>query len=101
MVCVINYTKCNSPYLCLDLNGDISKMKRITKKAWFRKKILGLGYYPVSLEGWILIAVFVIVIFATFAYLHRTLISYAILAIILIILWIIAWLTSEELGSVK
>ena len=76
-------------------------MKRITKKAWFRKKILGLGYYPVSLEGWILIGVFVIVIFATFAYLHRTLIIYAILAIILIILWIIAWLTSEELGSVK
>ena len=82
------------------LNGDNSKMKRITKKAWFRKKVLGLGYYPVSLEGWILIAVFVIVIFATFAYLHGTLISYAILVIILIILWIIAWLTSEELGSV-
>ena len=94
MFCFINYTKCNSPHLCLDLNGDISSMERITKKAWFRKKILGLGYYPVSLEGWILIAVFVIVIFATFAYLHRTLISYAILAIILIILWISAWLTS-------
>ncbi len=75
-------------------------MRRITKKAWFRKKIFGLGYYPVSLEGWILIAVFVIVIFATIVYLHGTLISYAILAIILIILWIISWLTSEELGSV-
>ena len=73
-------------------------MKRITKKALFRKKILGLGYYPVSLEGWLLIAVFVIVIFADFAYFHRTVISYAILVIILIILWIVAWLTSEELG---
>jgi hypothetical protein len=71
-------------------------MKTITKKAWFRKKILGLGYRPVSLEGWLVIVVFVIVIFATFAYFHRTLISYAILAIILIILWIVAWLTSEE-----
>jgi hypothetical protein len=76
-------------------------MKRITKKVWFHKKILGLGYYPVSLEGWILIAVFVIVIFADFAYFHRTVISYTILAMILIILWIIAWLTSEELGYEK
>jgi hypothetical protein len=65
-------------------------------KAWFRKKIFGLGYYPVSLEGWLVIVLFVIGIFATFAYLHGTVISYAILAIILIILWIVAWLTSEE-----
>lgn len=71
-------------------------MKGITKKAWFRKKILGLGYYPVSLEGWLVIVVFVIFIFANFAYFHRTVISYAIMAMILIILWIVAWLTSEE-----
>jgi hypothetical protein len=55
-----------------------------------------LGYYPVSLEGWLLIVVFVIFIFADFAYFHRTVISYAIMAMILIILWIVAWLTSEE-----
>ena len=68
----------------------------MTKKAWFRKKILGLGYYPVSLEGWLLIVVFVIFIFVDFAYFHRTVISYSIMAMILIILWIVAWLTSEE-----
>ena len=65
-------------------------------KALFRKKIFGLGYYPVRLEGWLVIAVFVIVIFADFAYFHGTIISYEILVIILIILWIVAWLTSEE-----
>jgi len=71
-------------------------MKRITKKACFRKKIFGLGYRPVSLEGWLLIVVFAIVVFADFAYFNETVISYAILAIIITILWIIAWLTSEE-----
>jgi membrane-bound ClpP family serine protease len=71
-------------------------MKRITKTAWFRKKILGLGYYPVTLEGWLLIVVFVIFIFVDFVYFHRTVISYSIMAMILIILWIVAWLTSEE-----
>jgi len=28
-------------------------MKRITKKAWFGKKIIGWGIRPVSLEGWL------------------------------------------------
>lgn len=75
-------------------------MKRISKKAWFGKRILGWGYRPVSLEGWVVTVVFLIAIFADFAYNHRTIISYAILAIVLIIFWIIAWLTSDEPGSV-
>jgi hypothetical protein len=73
-------------------------MKRITKAAWFSKNIFGLGYHPVSLEGWVVIVIFLIVIFADFVYFHRTIISYAILVMILIILGIIAWLTSEELS---
>jgi hypothetical protein len=68
----------------------------VMKKAWFRKNIFGLGYRPISFEGWLVIVVFVTVIFATFVYFHRTLIGYTILAIILLILWIVAWLTSEE-----
>ena len=75
-------------------------MKRITKKAWFGKKLIGWGYRPISLEGWVVIVVFLIAIFADFAYYHRTIISYAILVINLIILWIVAWLTSDEPGSV-
>lgn len=75
-------------------------MKRIAKKTWFGKRILGWGYRPISLEGWIVTVVFLIAIFTDFAYYHRTIISYAILAMILIILWIIAWITSDEPGSV-
>ncbi len=75
-------------------------MKRITKKAWFGKRSFGWGYRPVSLEGWIVTVVLLIAMLADFAYYRRTIISYAILAIILIIFWIIAWLTSDEPGSV-
>lgn len=37
-------------------------MKRITKKAWFGKKIIGWGFRPVSLEGWLVTVVFLIAI---------------------------------------
>jgi hypothetical protein len=98
-VYVFNSTKCNKPHLCLDLNGGISKMKMITKKAWFSKNIFGWGYHPVSLEGWVVMVIFLIVIFTYFAYYHRTIITYVILAMILIILWFISWITSDEPGS--
>jgi len=50
-------------------------MKRIIKKAWFGKRIFGWGYRPISLEGWGVTVVFLIAIFADFAYYHRTIIS--------------------------
>jgi hypothetical protein len=47
---------------------EILKLKRITKKAWFGKKILGWGYRPVRLEGWLVTIVFLIAIIADMVY---------------------------------
>ena len=74
-------------------------MKRITKKAWFGKRILGWGYRPISLEGWLITVVFLIAIIADHVYNHKTTKGYAILAIIMVIFLIIAYLTSDAPGS--
>ena len=75
-------------------------MTRITKKAWFGKRILGWGYRPISLEGWLVSAVFLFAIFASIDYFEETTTRYAILAIILITFQIIIYLTSNAPGSV-
>jgi hypothetical protein len=77
----------------------VKNMKRITKKAWFGKKIIGWGIRPVSLEGWLVTAVFLIAIFANLAYNKKTATGYVILAAILIIFFIIARLTGDAPGS--
>jgi hypothetical protein len=74
-------------------------MKRITKKAWFGKKIIGWGIRPVSLEGWLVTFVFLIAIVTNLAYNKKTATDYAILAVILIIFFIIARLTGDAPGS--
>jgi hypothetical protein len=58
-------------------------MKRITKKAWFGKKIIGWGIRPVSLEGWLITIVFTIAIVVN--QIKRSITGYFILAVILII----------------
>jgi len=74
-------------------------MTKITKKAWFGKRILGWGYRPISLEGWLVTVVFLIAIFAGIVYLEKTATGYAILAVILIVFHIIIYLTSNAPGS--
>jgi hypothetical protein len=74
-------------------------MKRITKKAWFGKHVLGWGYSPVSLEGWLVTIVFVVASIAAIVYNKRSVTGYAILAALLITLFIIAYLTSGAPGS--
>jgi len=74
-------------------------MKRITKKAWFGKKIFGWGYRPISLEGWVVTIVFIITMIADIIYNKRSATGYAILAALLIILLIIAYLTGGAPGS--
>lgn len=74
-------------------------MKRITNKAWFGKKILGWGYRPISLEGWLVSIVFLGTIFASITYLEKTAIRYAVLAVILIVFQIIIYLTGDAPGS--
>ena len=74
-------------------------MKRITKKAWFGKRILGWGYRPVSLEGWLITIVFLVASIVAIVYNKRSATGYAILAVLLITLFIIAYLTSDALGS--
>ncbi len=74
-------------------------MKRITKKAWFGKKIIGWGYRPVSLEGWLVTIVFLIAIIADMVYNKRTATGYVILAVIAIIFFVIADLTGDVPGS--
>ncbi len=74
-------------------------MKRITKKAWFSKRILGWGYRPISLEGWLITVVFVITSIANLVYNHRSTKGYAILVVFMVIFFIIAYLTSEAPGS--
>lgn len=74
-------------------------MKRITKKAWFGKRILGWGYRPISLEGWLVTAVFLAAIFAGIAYIEETATRYALLAVILIVFHIIIYLTGNAPGS--
>jgi L-asparagine transporter-like permease len=74
-------------------------MKRITTRAWFGKRILGWGYRPVSLEGWLVTIVFLIAIIVNMNYNNKTTIGYAILVVMLIIFFIIARLTGDAPGS--
>ena len=74
-------------------------MTRITKEAWFGKRILGWGYRPISLEGWLVTIVFLAAIFASISYLEKTTIGYVVLAVILIVYQIIIYLTSDSPGS--
>lgn len=74
-------------------------MTRITKKAWFGKKLIGWGYRPISLEGWLVSVVFLAAIFASISYLDKTTTRYAILAVILIVFQIIIYLTGDAPGS--
>ncbi len=41
------------------------------KKLWFRAKRYGLGWYPVSWQGWAILAMYVFVVFANARYLNR------------------------------
>jgi L-asparagine transporter-like permease len=72
---------------------------RITKKAWFGKKLLGWGYRPISLEGWVITIVFILAIITDMTYNKRTTTGYAILAVIVVIFFIIAYLTGDAPGS--
>ncbi|HII79398.1 MAG TPA: hypothetical protein HA261_03130 [Methanosarcina sp.] len=74
-------------------------MTRITKKAWFDKRILGWGYRPISLEGWLVTVVFLVAIFADIVYIENTTTRYAILAVTLIVFHIIIYLTGNAPGS--
>jgi uncharacterized membrane protein YbaN (DUF454 family) len=74
-------------------------MKRITKKEWFGKKLIGWGYRPISLEGWVVTIVFLVASIAAIVYNKRSATGYAILAVLLIILFIIAYLTGDTPGS--
>jgi hypothetical protein len=74
-------------------------MTKITKKAWFGKRILGWGYRPISLEGWLVTVVFLVAILASICYLEKTTTRYAILAVILIVFHIIIYLTGNAPGS--
>lgn len=74
-------------------------MTRITKKAWFGKRIIGWGYRPISLEGWLVTVVVLGAIFASITYLEETTTRYATLAVILIVFHIIIYLTGDAPGS--
>lgn len=74
-------------------------MTRITKKAWFGKRILGWGYRPISLEGWLVTIVVLAAVFASIDNIENTTTRYAILAVILIVFQIIIYLTGDTPGS--
>jgi len=74
-------------------------MTRITKKAWFTKRILGWGYRPISLEGWLATIVVLAAVFASIDNIGNTTTRYVILAVILIIFQIIIYLTGDSPGS--
>lgn len=74
-------------------------MAKITKEAWFGKRILGWGYRPISLEGWLVTIVFLAAIFASISYLEKTVLGYVVLAVVLIAYQIIIYLTSDSPGS--
>lgn len=74
-------------------------MTRITKKAWFGKRILGWGYRPISLEGWLVTIVVLAAVFASIDNIEKTTTRYAILATILIVFHIIIYLTGDAPGS--
>lgn len=74
-------------------------MTRITNKAWFGKRILGWGYRPISLEGWLVTIVVLAAVFACIDNIENTTTRYAILAVILIVFQIIIYLTGDAPGS--
>ena len=68
-----------------DSKWTYKNIKRITKKAWFGKKIIGWGIRPVSLEGWLIPIVFTIAIIVDQIHNKRSITGYFILAVIRII----------------
>lgn len=74
-------------------------MTKIIKEVWFGKRILGWGYRPISLEGWLVTIVVLAAVFASISYLEKAATRYALLAVILIVYQIIIYLTSDSPGS--
>ena len=86
-------------YLVSDNKWGCKDTKRITKTAWFGKKVIGWGLRPISIEGWLVTIIFSIAIIANHIHNKRSGTGYLILAAIMIIFFIIAYLTSDAPGS--
>ncbi len=73
-------------------------------KKWFRAKQYGLGWYPCSLYGWIVMIIFILLVVLNFeridaqsSSIKNTLIWFIPETIVLsIILMIICWMTGEK-----
>lgn len=75
-------------------------MKRLTKKAWFRKRRIGWGVSPASLEGWLVTIGFIIIApLVGMQYREENMTRYAILITMVVILIAIILLTGEAPGS--
>ena len=74
-------------------------MKKLTKKLWFGKKIIGWGLRPVSWEGWVVTLIFLIVVVLDFVYFRKNTFSITIFILVVIVFVAIAFLTGEKPGS--
>lgn len=75
-------------------------MKRLTKKAWFRKRHIGWGVSPASLEGWLVTIGFIIIApLVGMHYREESITRYAVLIVMVFILIVIILLTGEAPGS--
>ena len=92
----------------MELQSDISIMKkpkmqwmrRLTEKPWFGKKYFGWGLRPITAEGWIVTLLFIAIALSSLHYFGDTEISTGIILTAVAALLIIAYFTSDEMGSV-
>ena len=73
---------------------------------WFRAKVYGWGWYPASIEGWLVMALFVVGVGADIFVLKHRLVAgdpgaawmgfYAVLAVLVAALVAVCWMTGER-----
>lgn len=74
-------------------------MQRITKNAWFGKKLIGWGWSPKSWQGWLITLLFIFLIILDFNYFGETPTGSVLLVIIILLFILTAFLTGDKPGS--
>ena len=75
-------------------------MKRITSKPWFGKKYFGWGLRPISWEGWLVTFAFLIIVIIDAIYFKKSLLTFVIFFVAIIVFILMAILTGDKPGSI-
>jgi hypothetical protein len=74
-------------------------VNRITKEPWFGKRRIGWGLTPISVQGWVVTLIFILIVLLDAIYVYKTTLFVIILIVAVICYLAVALLTSTYLRA--